>query len=368
MWKKLEIKQLQKMIACESIEELKQQFNQQEYNKITSFAFKNRKNQIKHFNRKSHALVSAINASAVPIDTFWLVTGCIELGMLGAAALPVTIAVLAFGLLIGAYFFSESYKKKKNKKKRVLQFFQLADLKIQVFDELIQRETNKIALLNHDLSPELAVKNDYVFSRQHSISLKKSLSVGLTATAVLSITFLLGVSSFFETLGYISLVSALTGPIGLGIALGTFAVAIGIGAYLGYKHYQSKKSQYLIKSEKSLLTKQIQAKQNTYDALVRKREILEIMAIHENQSTPHEIKESDREKKECKLPYTNSISLFPQNKLLRPSKSQREKKEGNLSGYRHCLFRSEQLDVVPRHSIDNEVQKTKRRCFRASTA
>lgn len=262
MWHEQSSKQIKSIINCDDLDNLQLIFPRDQIISLFERKFKNS-------NKKSRSLIPAINASAIAVDTWWLIASITGVGILGIAALPVTAVMISIGILIGGYYFYESYQKKLIKENKMIKKFQLDSIKLKAIEELIRRE--KILLKNFDnTSSDLdydTFTNTPAVKCNKTASMKKSIIIGATSAMTLSVSYILGVSCLFEMLGFLTIASALTGPIGAGIALSALLVAVGIGIFIAYKHYQSEKTAQILASEKSALSNNICQKKIEYKSL-----------------------------------------------------------------------------------------------------
>jgi hypothetical protein len=265
-------------LDCESLEEVQYQISQQSYEELISSC---RSIILRNLNGKSHALIKAIPGVVIPVDMVPYTTGYnLEFALLGAAALPIFIITLSAGLCLGSYLFYNAYKKKKAEQAEIIHFFQLGNFKLQAFDELINREENQIREITqefHSSRKRSFAENQAWFFHpsKDQASYTKALGAGLITTVTLSYTAW-NAASFFQTLGYVTISASLATPLGLAIVLGVTAIAIGIGAYLGYKHYQSQKSQLVVKHKKAEIFHNLKQKKQIYGRLFEQKQKIEM--------------------------------------------------------------------------------------------
>lgn len=290
--KKLTREQLEKIIYSESLEDLCENFKPEEFKIIITCAADN--SLIKQLNSTPPAFRSAINATALTIDTFCYVFSYVELTVLGVVALPLTISVFACGLLVGGYYFYDTYKDNNQKKMQLLHDFQIINLKLQAFDELIKLEKHEQKISPSEEKNDREWKeysplhNPYFIPQNKPPSYFKSAVSGLGVTITLGSAFILGSVYLFQSLGYLTISAAIASPFGLG----AIAVAIGIGIYFGYKHYQAKKSQHLIELGTKSLQNHVRNKQHAYEALVKKRYEFEARPLSRFEPVKQEISSS----------------------------------------------------------------------------
>lgn len=284
MIEKLDTAELAKIIACEDLDKLEQN------NNAASLLRLFWQPRLKHINNKSSALAFAIKKSVGPVETWWLIASVVTMGAVGATAFPLTIIFIASGLLLGAYHYSRSLPRHQREAKETEQFFQWAELKLLVTEELIRRENLHITHLQRELevSKNMSFIKPVYFSEKIIVSKKdkkpsKNTAVlaGMAATGYIALTGL-AIGSLFDLLGYITIASALGGPIGLGIALGAVLISVGVGMFIAHKNYQTQKSKYAIENKKNTATDLLKEKQQEYALLSKKREALEITALARN--------------------------------------------------------------------------------------
>lgn len=259
----LSISELEQIIQCDSLGSLD----------ASKLRFLNSPpDNLRSANKKSIAAVSGILASATFIDVL-LSNVTIGFEVFGTAALSFTLICLAVGGIIGACCFYNEWQKQKKKESKNLAFFQLAELKLHALDELICREKAEFTKLNKPITleegPVLVAPVNNSASK-----LPKGKSYLIVGSIFVSITlsYLVGLSSIFETLGYITLVGAFTGPAGCALAFTTLLAAMAIGVYLGCKHYQARQRTHFIETQKNSMNKQLGEKEKFYHQLVKRRE------------------------------------------------------------------------------------------------
>jgi len=264
-------------LNCESLEELQYEIPMELYE---SFISSCQSVSIQGINGKSHALIKAITGISTPLDMSGYVTGySLELALLGSAALPILIIILSVGTCLGGYRFYNTYQKKKIEKEETIHFFQLYELKSRAFDELIAREKTKInkVPLDYTLDEKKASNESLARLFHHAKnqpSHTKAFVTGFIPAAALSYAGW-SAATYFETLGYITISASLATPLGLAIVICATAIAIGIGGYLGYKHYQSQRAQLSINHRKQEISHNLTEKKQTYESLVQQRNKIE---------------------------------------------------------------------------------------------
>ena len=193
-------------------------------------------------------LEEALEIAVVPIDVLWIIVSFISLGVATLWILG-SVGFTTGGLFLGGYYY---YAKQQDEKiAHEKDDLEITGIKIQAVDELLNRHQSK----NLNIPTK---KIDDI-----KVSYKKSIILGVSFASILGFTYW-GVTDILLTLEIISAASLLTGPIGLGIAVG---VAILFGVGLAIHHYHIQKKNAPIKSLKKILHDELNEKQISLNVL-----------------------------------------------------------------------------------------------------
>lgn len=282
MLRNLNQKQLLDIIESENSEDLQEALGEQLFQFLTKRIKIRAKLSKEHLTSRS--TIAALNTSMGPINVWWLILSTIPDVICGISAFIATISALALGMFLGVCYFGYSYEKRINKFANYLKSLQLAELKIQALDILIENKNNEIKEIESSIAFKQCISDDKPSeptkdknvhkTKPAKTSIMKSALVGTGLAAGLAITYVLGVGSVFEILGMITLSSVLTGPIGICVAAASTLFMLGIGIYLGYKHYQGQSTLAHNKQEQDRLNNEVKSKQSEYDELKLKYEKL----------------------------------------------------------------------------------------------
>lgn len=160
------------------------------------------------------------------------------IGLVSGGTLPLLIStgvILFTSLSIGGFFFYANYKEIQKKEDTVNRLLHLTELKNHVAEMFLRRQGLKIQIIE---AP--------IYSDKHELSLLKgAVRSCMVISTTLFGTYFIGLNAVFSALGF-SLISASMGPIGVIIGLG---IALSLGIYFGYKHYQMLKQDDYFKFE-----------------------------------------------------------------------------------------------------------------------
>lgn len=214
---------------------------------------------------KSRSFMAAIGIANIPVDLAWVIASSIgiKLGIL-AFTIPALIITLGIGLLCYAF----SMHKFKKREEDFLAFSQIAILKIEILDELIRRKTvelqQKVTNFESNVhKKDLGTTNNNI-NKGPKYALFSSGSVAfLTAFSLIASYYSL-VTTSFTSFGLVMASSILAGPIGLTLVC---LLAVSIGFYFGYKHYQARVGIAHMKAQKVQLELKITQKHNVFETL-----------------------------------------------------------------------------------------------------
>lgn len=241
-------------------------------------------------------LLYSLESASYPIDTWWLILGTVEAAILGTAALPITLSFLALGVIWFGYKLFFSQRKIKKQRQEDENFFQTADIKCILLKKLIQdncKKMNDLGLTELEESHIQAKQKKFipgfdptrpetgavlpetiVYTKNSSqpVSKRKSIFKGLGAFFVLALTTL-ATATLFQMLGYFTyaalfaILFATPHPLAIAIFAGIIVGIIGVGIYVGIKHYQESKHNQCLEENKSLVKSTITGLTNTFNAL-----------------------------------------------------------------------------------------------------
>jgi hypothetical protein len=265
-------KDLLDIIHSNDLDELIQIWHKKKYTRMIARARSKVILEDTHIGDRS--AIPAINLSTTPINLWWLFSG-IFIPLLGINALLTTLIFFGLGIFSGVAYLCYIYDNRTHKQEKFIASIQLARLQDEALDTLIQYKTEEIIQLDPSYTPkEITHKQSESSNKNHHVSKMKSFWIGTGVAAALTISYVYGISAILETLEVITIVGALSGPIGIAIAAASMLIAIGIGVYLGYKHYQGQVAISQNKSQKETLDNSIAHKKTHYQKLKSKHQQL----------------------------------------------------------------------------------------------
>lgn len=288
----IETKQLFLILQVNSINDLKK-LNECRYYEF--LVHEQKVFEIKKSTPIFQSIYDAISMTGSPIDIFWALTSIISLGV---AALPLSFLFLAGAVCVGSYYFYSSYNTILTNREEWNAYFQLASIKLNVCDEIISRYASQgYYLEDHNTGNTSFAVN---VKSATNISKSRSIAVSVGTTSILFASYYLGVGSVLGSLGFLAISGAMMGPIGLAVA---GAVAISVGIFLGYQHYQSRKNIQMIKAAKASTKNRLKsliAKCNHLKSIEETVQIINVQvssnqsAFFRNSQSEFEIVHSDR--------------------------------------------------------------------------
>ena len=178
----------------------------------------------------AHALFTTLTdaTTSYPLYTLWMIIGCISLGFISLSI--VTGGVLMLTLLMAGALFFRSYQKHLKNHNKVQHNEILTRLQLEAAEKIMALAPQAVNLEPDPppLQPRRSVAN----------TIKNFLNTAILTTTTLVGTYYLSAVAITLALGLATAATALTGPIGIGIACGVAAL---LGIYFGYKQYQSNK-------------------------------------------------------------------------------------------------------------------------------
>lgn len=249
MFNRYNINELFAILDCEDLEELHQTFGDFKYKKL--LRYKNQLFKIKHTDDLSPSLLMALDDASMPVNVLWGLPGIVGAGI--AATVLSTISLGLIPIISGIYCYY-AYQSQQNVISTLTNFFQLTFLKFEAANKIAEHY-GKGATENakHQF---IEVVNQHILHSKKAANVSVTSSIGVTFASGLTLfgCFYLGISSMVETLGFLTMASVLSGPIGIGIALGVSLLA---AIYIGYKHYQSEKNKQAIQGCQKILSNKI---------------------------------------------------------------------------------------------------------------
>lgn len=275
MLNQLTINELFEILDCDDLDELTTIFEPFKYKKLISYQKKLFK--IKDTNNLNPSLLSAMDDASTPVYVLWGLTGIIGTGVAATA-----ISMVSLGLIpiIGGVYTYYAYKKHQDKISDWTSTFQLSYLKLEA--------ANKI-MTSLGAHPMKNSKNQFIkavnlgvrhYKKTANVSAVSSLGVSFTSGLTLFGCFYLGISSIIESMGFAAIASLLSGPIGVGVAIG---VSLLLGLYIGYKHYQSEKNSQAINSCQKMISSKINRKKIECHRLKTLSEVHAVSSIKHSQ-------------------------------------------------------------------------------------
>jgi len=246
--------QLFAILNCDALEELEIHFEPGMFRQL--IAHKRTLFNIKNPHKLMPSLFSKLDDSSTPIYIVWGAAGFIT----GALATTIlSIASLGLVPIVGGVYCYHTHRQSQKKIAEWDGYFQLACLKFQAANELIYRYRNEVNCLPIKNAATKNFEENFnhrftFFKNTHHTPKSQSAGMAITSGFTIFGCFYLGITSIIQTLGFVMVAGALSGPIGLGIAV---AISVLAGLYIGYQHYQAKKNSLAIKSCKKEMNKEI---------------------------------------------------------------------------------------------------------------
>lgn len=232
------------ILECDNLKEIKKKFRRK-YNRE---CWMNYARQYYDVERNHQLYMESFFYSINDASNYALLTLLSILGSITLEFLPLSILTGALSVVTIAtcgVFLVSAYREHQQERKKTQEDLDFIALKIQCENEIIRRKKVELAASmrnsaeitavlsqNPDIEPE-------PFVYKNKITLEKvrpAMGFGLLTAMMMFGTYYSGVAIIIHAFGALAISGALLGPIGIGVALG---VALVIGAYCGYRHYQA---------------------------------------------------------------------------------------------------------------------------------
>lgn len=273
------VEQKLKILNCEKISELKAILNAEQLKYFLSLPYPAPAKRENKFTRSAYAFLNAIST---PIDVLSLVLAASEVILVSALPIITPIALGASLIMAGIYFWKTS-KRAAQQSLETQDFFQLTQLKMQMADELIESLEADIGKLANNraeeqqiLSRVKAIKSEinHIDKKPELPSKLSAALVGMTTLGILTATIYYNISLTLGVYGLLAASAALTGFVGIGIAVLAASV---IGIYTAYQYYQRGKVLNEIASQKESKTCALNLKTKKCQQLLTIKETLKIL-------------------------------------------------------------------------------------------
>gem|GEM_PF-4110642 len=203
-------------------------------------------------------LINPVTAVALIIDALFTLTASLSLASIVAATggFGILFGVVGVVSFIGTYRGIEATEKEERKEEELL---------------LLKKACAELYLAKHPevQKPQQAVPPPKTADKNRWQKASDSLGTLMLVSSTLFYTYYALTLAISVAFAGSALAVALTGPIGLGVAL---AVAFGVGLYFGYKRYQVYKENDRLQLERKNLTADYEIEFNLCAGVQRKKE------------------------------------------------------------------------------------------------
>ncbi len=175
----------------------------------------------------------------------------------------ICIVFIPISLVVSSIYFYSTYQEERKKANRLENNFQFIALKLSAANELLE--------LQGKSSPNFPEQSiDLIMEKVNSnglIRLRRSMTTGMGMASTLfgsyySVAFVLGACGSSLSIG-------LLGPLAMVAAV---VFSIGVGAYFGYKYYQSERNDRLLKKSQKKMTEDLEDKLGEHAEIVKSKE------------------------------------------------------------------------------------------------
>jgi hypothetical protein len=279
-------KELKTIIACKTAPELSRLVTKEKFTELMALTTSPRHEE--HMVSFAQSLDSSLKLFMFPVNTFMVTAGFISLLVSSAYLVPLTLSILAIGLGLFSFGTYKSHKESKGKRKETKEFFELADLKFQAYNELIRRKRGKIQQLSS--AAFLNLPNNIwhkVYTAKQGgnkqLMVFESLGAAITPAITLGIAAI-AVGSAFQTIGVITMTAFVLTPLGAALAAGIALTGIIIGIFVGVKHYKACVKTALVEAEEKKMKFLLSEQKKEYSLLEKKH--LKLKILHQgNENT-----------------------------------------------------------------------------------